>query len=153
MNAIERLEAIEQIRLVKARYFRGVDTNDAALVRSILAEDCVLDYLGCCTDPVSGRDFLPSMNVVMRGRAAWADGGLGAHGIVSTHHGHLGEVTLTGETAAAAIWPMTDRLYMPPGAAFTVMIGHGYYHETYVRTDGAWLIRTLRIQRIRVEAR
>ena len=43
MNEIERLTAIEQIKQVKARYFRGVDSCDGELVRSLLAEDCVLD--------------------------------------------------------------------------------------------------------------
>lgn len=152
MNDVEQLHAIEAIKLVKARYFRGVDTGDAELVRSLLAEDCVLDYMGCCTDPATGRDFLPAMNVVMRGRASWSSKGLSAFGIVSTHHGHTGEITLTSDTTASAIWPMTDRLFMPPGSAYAVMRGYGYYHETYEKRDGAWLIKTLRIQRIRVEA-
>jgi len=152
MNEVEQLQAIEAIKQVKARYFRGVDTGDPALVRSILAEDCVLDYMGCCTDPATGRDYLPAMNIVMRGRASWSSPGLSALGIVSTHHGHTGEVTLTGDTTASAIWPMTDRLFMPAGSAFAVMIGYGYYHETYEKRDGAWHIKTLHIQRIRVEA-
>lgn len=151
MGDLERLSAIEEIRQAKARYFRGVDTGDGELVRGLLAEDCVLDYTGCCTDPVSGRDYLPAMNVVVRGSASWTAGGLRKMGIVSVHHGHNGEVTLTGDTTAEAIFPMTDRLYMPPGAAFAVMTGHGYYHETYEKIGGAWKIRTLRIERIRVE--
>jgi hypothetical protein len=152
MNDVEQLQAIEAIRQVKARYFRGVDTGDAALVRSVLAEDCVLDYMGCCTDPKSGRDFLPAMNIVMRGRAAWAAAGLQAAGIVGVHHSHNSEITLTGDTTASAIWSMTDRLYMPPGAPFMLMTGFGYYHETYVKTGEGWKIQTMRIQRIRVEA-
>lgn len=152
MNDIEQLRAIEEIKMVKARYFRGVDTSDSKLVRSVLADDCVLDYMGCCTDPKTGRDYLPTMNVVMRGSASWSEGGMAAFGIVSTHHGHLGEVTLTSDTTASAIWPFTDRLYMPAGAPFSAVIGHGYYHETYEKTGGHWKIKTLRIQRIRVEA-
>lgn len=152
MNDVERLSAIEEIRQVKARYFRGVDTGDAELVRSILAEDCVLDYRGCCTDPATGRDFLPAMNIVMRGRRAWSSAGLSSAGIVSVHHGHDCEITFGGDTNASAIWPMTDRLFMPAGAPFSVMTGYGYYHETYEKAHGAWKIKTLRIERIRVEA-
>ena len=153
MNEVEQLKAIEEIKVVKARYFRGVDTNDAELVRGILADDCVLDYMGCCTDPATGKDYLPAMNVVMRGKASWSSEGLAASGIVSTHHGHNCEVTLTGDNTASAIWSMTDRLFMPAGAPMSVMTGHGYYHETYEKTDGRWKIKSLRIQRIRVEAR
>ncbi len=153
MNEVEQLKAIEEIKVVKARYFRGVDTSDAELVRGILADDCVLDYMGCCTDPATGRDYLPAMNVVMRGKASWSSEGLAASGIVSTHHGHNCEVTLTSDTTASAIWSMTDRLFMPAGAPMSVMIGHGYYHETYEKNGGSWKIKSLRIQRIRVEAR
>jgi SnoaL-like domain len=151
MTNIENLAAIEEIGRVKSRYFRGVDTADTELVRNILAEDCVLDYMGCCTDPATGRDFLPAMNIVMRGSAAWSSTGLRAAGIVSVHHSHNGEVTITGPAEASAIWSMTDRLFMPAGAPFAVMTGHGYYHETYAKIDGSWKIKTLRIQRLRVE--
>jgi hypothetical protein len=149
----DQLTAIEAIKQAKARYFRGVDTSDGPLVRSILADDCVLDYMGCCTDPKSGRDYLPTMNVVMRGSASWSDGGMAAFGIVSVHHGHNGEVTLTGDTTASAIWPMTDRLYLPASSPVSLLVGFGYYHETYEKVGDAWKIKTLRIQRIRVEAR
>jgi hypothetical protein len=152
MNDIERLTAIEEIKQAKACYFRGVDTSDGDLVRSILAEDCVLDYRGCCTDPKSGQDFLPAMNVVMRGAASWLADGLASIGIVSVHQGHNCQVTFTSDTTADVIWSMTDRLFMPPGAPFSRMTGYGYYHETYEKTDGHWKIKTLRIVRLRVEA-
>ena len=43
MDSVERLIATDEIRRLKARYFRSVDSNDGDLVRTILAEDCVLD--------------------------------------------------------------------------------------------------------------
>lgn len=152
MTDIEQLRAIEEIRQVKARYFRGVDTADSELVREILAADCVLDYMGCCTDPKSGQDFFPAMNIVMQGSAGWSSTGLASMGIVSVHHSHNGEISITSETTASAIWSMTDRLFMPAGGAFSVMTGYGYYHETYEKIAGIWKIKTLRIQRLRVEA-
>ena len=48
---------------------------------------------------------------------------------------------------------MTDRLYMPEGAPYACMTGFGYYHETYEKIGGSWLLKTLRIERLRVEAR
>jgi len=148
----ERLAAIEAIRTVKAQYFRGVDTEDGDLVRTILAEDCELDYRGCCTDPNSGVDFLPAMNVVLTGRDAWTAGAFRKAGITSVHQGHQAEIEITGPDTAHAIWAMTDRLYMPQGASYGVMRGFGYYHETYVRESDGWKIRTIRIERLRVEA-
>lgn len=152
MDEIERLAAIEAIKQVKARYFRGVDTGNGELVRSILAEDCVLDYMGCCTDPATGRDYLPAMNIVMKGRAAWSSGGLRDVGIVSAHHGHNSEITVESPISASAVWSMTDHLFMPPGGEFAVMTGYGFYHETYEKIGSQWLMKTLRIERTRVEA-
>jgi hypothetical protein len=151
MTELERLAAMDAIRQAKAKYFRGVDTADAELVRGILAEDCVLDYTGCCTDPATGRDFLPAMNVVLRGRANYQEG-LASAGIVSVHQGHNVEIEFTGDSTAKVIWSMTDRLYMPPGAPFALMTGFGHYHETYETSGGAWRIKTLRLTRLRVEA-
>jgi hypothetical protein len=152
MNELERLSAIEEIKQVKARYFRGVDTCDAGLARGTLAEDCVLDYTGCCTDPATGRDFLPAMNVVLRGLASWSSDGLGKSGIRSAHHGYNCDVTFTSDTSATVIWAMTDRLFMPSGAPYSQMTGYGYYHETYEKIGGSWKIKTLRMSRIRVES-
>jgi hypothetical protein len=152
MDDVEKLKALDEIRQIKARYFRGVDTGDGELVRNILAEDCVLDYVGCCTDPKTGQDFLPAMNVVMRGRDSWTSGGLSDYGIVSVHQGHNCEIELTSDATANVIWSMTDRLYMPEGGAYALMTGFGYYYETYEKIGGAWQIKTLHIKRIRVEA-
>lgn len=151
MNEVERLAAIEAIRRVKAAYFRGVDTEDGDLVRSILAVDCELDYNGCCADPKSGVDFMPAMNVVLKGRDSWVSGAFSKAGITSVHQGHQAEIEITGPDSARATWAMTDRLYMPPGAPFGLMRGFGFYHETYVRETDGWKIRALRIQRLRVE--
>jgi hypothetical protein len=152
VDELERLGAIEEIKQAKARYFRGVDTSDAELVRGILAEDCVLDYMGCCTDPATGRDFLPAMNMVMRGVGSWSSEGFAQMGIVSAHHGHNCEITFTSDTTAEVIWSMTDRLFMPAGGPFSQMTGYGFYHETYEKAGGRWKIKTLRIARTRVEA-
>jgi hypothetical protein len=152
MNDVERLIAIEAIKHVKACYFRGVDTGDGELVRSILAEDCVLDYRGSCVDPQTGRDFLPAMGIVLRGRASWSADGLAKAGIVSVHQGHHCEVMPLSERTARSIWSMTDRLFMPCGAPFSQLTGYGHYHSTYEKVGDSWQIKTLSLSRIRVEA-
>lgn len=151
MTETEKLSAIEEIKRVKARYFRGVDTGDGDLVRSILAADCALDYRGCCTDPKSGVDYMPAMNIVLRGRDTWVADAFKKAGIVSVHHGYNPDIEILSGTTARGTWAMTDRLHMPPGAAFSAMIGYGYYHETYVKEASGWKIQTTRIERLRVE--
>ena len=85
MTETERLAAIEAIKQIKARYWRGVDLCDGELVRSVLAEDCELDYHGCCVDPQTSVDHLPAMNVTLRGRDKWVSDGMARFGIVSVH--------------------------------------------------------------------
>ncbi len=156
MNESERLGAIEEIKQLKAKYWRGVDTGDGDLVRSILAQDCELDYRGCCTDPVTGDDHMPMMNLVMRGRASWQTDNLDAGKatgprLVTIHQGHQSEIEITSDTTARGIWVFSDRFFMPPGAPFERLVGYGHYHETYEKAGGSWLLKTTRITRLRVE--
>lgn len=152
MTETERLAAAEAIRNLKAKYWRGVDTGDGELVRSILAADCVLDYRGCWTDPVTGFDPLPQMNIVMHGRDSWQTANLEAPRLVTVHQGHQAEIEVSGPDSASGIWAFSDRFFLPPGGAYSRLTGHGHYHDTYVREDGRWLLATTRITRLWVEA-
>jgi hypothetical protein len=152
MESIDELLARDAIKQAKARYLRGVDTGDSQLVKDILAEDCVLDYMHCLTDPATGTDFLPEMNVVVRGRASWTSEGLRSMGIVSVHQTYNHDITLTSGNTASSVCAMTDRLFMPADRPYSVLTGYGYYHETYEQVDGSWWLKTLRISRLRVLA-
>lgn len=152
MTESERLVAIEAIRRVKATYVRGVDSGDAALVRSVLHEDCALDYVGCFVDPATGIDFFPAMSIVLRGRENFGSA-LVNLGIVSVHQVYEPEIELDGDTAARGIWPMTDRLWFPAGSAYAQLTGYGHYRETYQVVDNAWKLKSTKITRLRVEGR
>ena len=151
MDALEKLIAISDIKQLRAKYFRGVDSGDGDLVRSILAEDCRLDYRGCCTDPTSGQDFLPAMNVVVTGRDAWRANGLSGLGIVSVHQGHHSDIDIVSADSATGVWAMTDRLYFPEGHEFSLLTGYGHYIDTYIKTALGWQLQTTHITRIKVE--
>ncbi len=151
MTESERLAAIEAIRVLKSKYWLGVDTVDGELVRSILHPDCVLDCMGCCTDPASGVDHMPQMNIVMRGRDAWQTGNLEHPRLITVHHGHQHEIEITSETTARGVWAFTDRFFMPPGSPFARLVGYGHYHDTYEKLDGEWLLKTMRFTRLWVE--
>lgn len=146
------LADIEAIRQAKARYIRGVDEGDAALVRSILHPDCRLDYIGCFVDPATGQDFFPAMSIVLEGRDKFGSA-LVHLGIVSVHQVYNPEIVLTGETTASAVFPMTDRLWFPADGkwAHAQLTGFGHYRETYEKVDGAWLLKTTKVTRLRVE--
>ncbi|MFY9329444.1 MAG: nuclear transport factor 2 family protein [Georgfuchsia sp.] len=153
MDDIGRLIAIEEIRKVKARYFRGLDEKNETLLRETFADDVELDYRGSTTDPATGYNASQGVTeAIQRGGDHCAK--LIANsliGIVSVHHGSIGEIEITGEDTASAIWPMVDRLRFGPNSPIAEMIGYGHYHETYVRIDGKWRIKTLRLTRLRLD--
>ena len=53
MNDIDKLWAIEQIKQLKARYFRSMDTKDWAALEAVFAPDAVMDMRSEMRD---GRD-------------------------------------------------------------------------------------------------
>lgn len=152
MNIQERLAAVETIRQVKARYFRGVDDGDGHLVRSILAEDCLLDYTACCVDPTTGIDHMPALSLVIRGRDAWPVGDPVGTRIVTVHQGSDPDIVIESETAANGVWSFTDRFFAPAGTLpVRRLTGWGRYHDTYENKGDGWKLKTTRITRLRVE--
>ena len=141
MDDIERLIAIEDIRRLKARYFRCMDTKDWDGFRDVFATDGEMDMRA-----EAGEGGL------VRGAQAIADFVRGVVDPVQTvHHGHMPEIDVTSPTTATGIWAMEDLLRWPPGGPVSGMHGWGHYHETYVKRDGDWLIHTLTLTRLRVD--
>ena len=60
MDDVARLSAIEAIKSMKGKYFRGVDLKDANLLRDVFTDDVELDYQGAVTDPITGENYIPS---------------------------------------------------------------------------------------------
>ena len=61
------------------------------------------------------------------------------------------EVEVTSPTTARAVFAMEDLIWWPEGTQPRTLHGWGHYHETYIKTGGKWLIKTLRLTRLRVE--
>jgi SnoaL-like protein len=141
MNGLQRLEAIEEIKQLKARYFRSMDTKDWDGFGSVFAPDAVMDMRA-----EAGEAGL------VRGAAAIVEFVRSAvDPVVTVHHGHCPEIEITSETTASGIWAMEDRLRWPAGGSLATMHGWGHYHETYVLFEGRWLIETLTLTRLRVD--
>jgi protein-tyrosine-phosphatase len=139
----ERLLAIEEIKQVKARYFRCMDTKDWAGFTAVFAPDASVDYAPDETDS-SRWKATEADKVVALVRSI-------VERAVSIHHGHMAEVELTSPSLARAIFAMEDLIFWPPDSPYELMHGWGHYHETYEKIDGKWLIKTLVLTRLRVE--
>ena len=153
MDDLERLVAIEDIKQLKARYFRAVDQKDRALLRSVFTDDAVVDYRGAATDPSTGVNAIPvSSEKPIHGADAIAETVmLAVKNVVSVHHGVMPEIEITGKTTASGIWPMVDRLRFDSGGPVAELVGYGYYYETYEKIHGTWKIKTLKLPRLRVD--
>jgi len=160
MTAIEGLTAIEEIKALKARYFRCMDTKDWSGFQAVFAPDAVLDTREALSvrDPVTGQfdrapqtEELPTGSVAI---AAYVKGSVDP--FVTVHHGHMPEIEILSDTYARGTWAMEDCLWLrdPAGRAaapFNAMRGFGHYHETYEKIGGQWLIKTLKLTRLRVD--
>jgi uncharacterized protein (TIGR02246 family) len=130
------VDDLEAIRQLKARYFRTMDTKDWAEMRRVFSDDAVIDTTASGGRVIEGADeFMTFL------RETLAD-------VVTVHHGHMPEITITSPSTGSAVWALQDMLIWPDGSR---MNGYGHYHDTYEKIDGTWLIRTSTLSRLHME--
>ena len=143
MDAVEKLLALEEIKQLRAKYWRTLDTKQWEDWGSVFTEDCWLKFdAGVST---GGGDPKTHPTVETRkGMVEFVSGLL--HQAVTVHQGHFPEIEFTSDTEAKGIWPMEDIVEH----AETWTHGHGHYHDTYRKVDGKWLISTVHLTRLRM---
>ncbi len=152
MDELTRLAAIEDIKQLKHRYFRAVDMKDWALMETIFAQDCHVDFRGASTDPETGFDPTPeATGEVILGREAVMEMFRSVGQLFSSvHHGHNPEITVTSPTTASGIWALFDTLRFREGGMAEFQ-AYGHYYETYEKVGGQWQIKSTRLTRLRVD--
>jgi hypothetical protein len=148
MNDLERLIAIEEIKRIKARYWRGVDMKDPMVLRDVFADDAKIDFRGNELDEASANQPLPTPDEFVAGAMQTL-----AH-FVTAHHGHAPDIEFLSDTEAVGYWPMEDNIWVKPGApnvTFTQLRGYGIYHDRYCKTPRGWRISETMLMRIKVE--
>ena len=126
---------VEEIKKLKARYFRALDSKDWSAFRSVFAEDATFDL-----SRAEAGTFATS--------AAFVDHVSTLAMVQSVHHGHMPEIELTGPYSATGIWSMEDYNLWEDGSQNH---GWGHYLETYEKKDGRWYIKTLALSYLRME--
>lgn len=129
------MDDVEEIKKLKARYFRGLDSKDWDLYESVFAEDAVIDLTRCGGEKIAGRT---AFGAYARGLAL----------VQSVHHGHMPEIELTSATTASGVWALEDYNLWEDG---TQNHGWGHYLETYEKLDGRWFIKTMALSYLRIE--
>jgi hypothetical protein len=150
MTEIERLVAIEEIKRLVARRIRCMDTKNWDEYPSTHTPDAVLDSFGNL--PGDLRPSSPAGAGVAMGRAAvTAAVRKVVDPLTTVHHAHTPEIEILSPSTARGVWAMEDLLSWQNGDRFEQLRGFGHYHETYEKLDGAWMIKSRKLTRLRVD--
>ena len=119
---------LEDIKRVKYRYLRALDTKHWADYADTMTDDVVGDYGSSLGEE---HHFTDRNSLVEYMRTSLPDS------VVTEHRVTHPEITIDGDEAAG-IWYLQDKVI---AAEFSFMlIGAGFYHDTYRRTPDGWKI-------------
>jgi hypothetical protein len=132
----------EEIKELKARFYRLMDERDWEGWRELFTDDFHADLLDGWRVVEGGEEF------VAQTRRSF-------DGVRSAHYGHMPEIELAGPTEARGVWASIDYLEWPPDAETgerNGAVGYGHERETYRKVDGAWRIASYRLTYLRWDA-
>jgi hypothetical protein len=141
LDKIARLEAIEEIRNLKGKYFRCMDCKLWDELPSVFTENMKVVTPDGSIYSEGGANYAASLKHSLENS-------------VSCHQGLTGEIEIIDEQNAKAIWAMQDVITWPdrhPKQGWKSILGRGHYHETYKFERGAWRIDTLTLTRLRLD--
>ena len=121
-------QAIEEIKQVKYRYLRALDTKHWDDFAETLTDDIVGDYgssMGKELHFTSRSELVDFMRSAMPAT------------VITEHHVSHPEIAVDGD-AGQATWYLQDRVIVPE---FNFMLfGAAFYRDSYRRTDQGWKI-------------
>lgn len=149
MDEIDRLTAIEEIKQLKARYFRFMDTKRWDDFAALFADEATMDMRAEVVSLASVGLKLEFGDLVWSGPRDIAAKVAAALEITrSVHHGHTPEITIESPVSATGIWAMEDLIFYPPGSPFPGFQAYGHYHDRYVIQHGGWRIASTTLSRL-----
>ena len=128
---IARLKDIEQIKALKSRYFRALDTKDWDALEQTLSPDISTSYSNGKLVFHGPKEVTDYFKEVMPATE------------ITLHQGHNPEITLESDTVAWGKWYLQDILIFTEGNPYagTQIQGSAIYTDKYVKVDGKWLIQ------------
>ena len=131
---MQELLDIEEIKRLKARYFRTMDNKDWAGLAECFTGDLIADFRDAPGMLTEGReDYVEMLSGVLKEAT-------------TVHHGHMPEIEVIDKANATGIWAMDDIVQMPG----LLLQGWGHYHETYRKEQGGWRISHIKLVRLRL---
>lgn len=154
MDTIEKLWAIEEIKQLKARYFRALDTKDWDELMTVFTDDAVFDLRAVNSirhpltrswePPLAGEDqvYTGRETIIAMIRRA-------VEHLHTVHHGHVAEIEVISPSEAKGLWPTHDELRHASGDL--LLTGSGHYDETYEYAGDGWRVKTSIISRLSLD--
>ncbi len=131
---VQKLEDIEAIRYLQAKYQRLLDSRDFNGIAGCFADDVVSSY-GNGEHTFEGKNMV--VGFLMKSMAI---------DMPSAHMIHGGEIDIIDGANAKAKWYLQDFLVYPK---YSINIaGAAIYDVAYVKVNGAWLIKSIGYKRV-----
>ena len=133
---LQQLSDMEEIKILKHRYFRAIDTGDWAMLPDLFTADVACTYNG------------GTYKVSLKGREAMCEflGNSFHSGALAMHHGHMPEIAVTGPNTATGIWYLEDVFIDLEKDDHT--FGTAIYTDEYRREGGVWKIASTYYDRV-----
>ncbi|PIG09695.1 nuclear transport factor 2 family protein [Comamonas sp. 26] len=132
---MQTLFDIEEIKQLKARYFRGIDTCQLELLHTVLSKDVHIRF-----DSPTYQYEINGINEAMDFyRNAFT------HRRFGMHNGHTPEINVEGDSATG-IWYLND-LFINLDEQ-TILTGSALYEDCYIKVAGQWRIQRTGYKRL-----
>ena len=135
----QRLEDIEQIKQLKARFFRFIDEKNWVGFGDLFTSDAELVSQGQDFSAMGGQGYGKMIGDLVAKAP-------------TVHHGHMPEIEIIDNNNAKGIWAMEDLLTFPDAEnAYPGHNGYGQYRESYKKENGTWKISSTVLTRFRMD--
>ena len=128
---VQHLKDIEEIKALKSRYFRALDTQDWDAMEKTLHPEVSTSYSngklvfhGPKEVTQYFKDNMPPTEITL-------------------HQGHNPAITIDSDTEATGMWYLQDNLIFAEGNPYEGLQiqGSAIYTDKYEKVDGQWLIK------------
>lgn len=134
---IQKINDIEAIKQLKAKYFRCLDSKLWDELATTLSPNIVTSYSDGKLIFKSPKEVIDYLSEAM------------PKDEISMHMGHTPEITIESETSATGRWYLEDNLIFTDGKfKGTGVNGGAFYTDKYEKIDGKWYILETGYQRI-----
>ena len=127
---VRRLEDIEAIKKLKAKYWRCVDRKLWDEMNQVFTEEATADY--------GPKSKLKGRQAIVQ----FLKSSLGADSVITSHVGQRPEIELTSESTATGMWWLNDYIVMQPNTRWR---GYAFYEDEYVKEDGQWKMKSTKL--------